>query len=258
MLARLGYEIVTETQPIQCQIEAHGTKTHGIDFLGKPSSRGLCKPIASPDGLTLFSCRHADVGDSDIKELQDINECLKLTDDYKDLSGAVLVTAAWVSRDFYDKFKTNEGLYLWDQARCHLFGSLARQYMRLRITSEMPQDKTWPIKDLETIVTLSLAQGGVGYFGIFNYYEVGIFYEGNARFNLDLLRYIFQDLRRSHVIGRFSLNRLIIHTTRGFTADFSLKMNEILRDFTSSFVGIKCSPSDLYDHSNPWFPSYMR
>lgn len=117
--------------------------------------------------------------------------------------------------------------------------------------------KIWLIDDLETTVATSLVQRGVGSYGVFNYWEVGIFYEKYERLNLDSLRRIPEELRKRRTIRRFSLNRLIIHTTRGFTVDFSVRMNSVLKDFVSRSVGMRCVTSDLYDHSNPWFPSYL-
>jgi hypothetical protein len=259
ILTRLGYEIVSENEPVKCQVPEHRKNTHGIDFVAKPSSRGLCRPVSSPDGLTLFCCRHANIGEGDISEAQQTSECLRLSSSYKDLKGAVLVTAAWVQRDLRDAIRRTQGLYLWDQARCHLYGNLARHYASFKnIRAETSPDRILPLSQLETIVTRALIEKAVGFFGLFNYYEIGIFYEGDSRFNFDSLRNTLQELRRCSAIPRFSLNRIMIHTARGFTTDFSLKINETLESFISRSVGFICSPSDLYDHSNPWFPTYVR
>jgi len=258
MLTRLGYEIVLENESINCQKEEHHQKTHGIDFLARPGKQLVRKPVNAPDGLTLFSCKHGSVGDREICDTRNINECLKLSDKYKDLKGAVLVTGAWVPRDVREKMRGTDGLYLWDQARCHLYGNLARHYVRLDVTSKASADRIWSIEELDTTIVMNLVQKDAGYFGLFNYCEVGVFYEGDERFNLELLREILRRLRDERIVRSLSLNRLVIHTTRGFTDDFSSRMNDVLKSSICRFVGIRCSLSDLYDHSNPWFPSYMR
>lgn len=257
MLACLGYRIVLENESIRCDKQKHAKKTHGIDFLAMPPDSGLCKPVNAPNGLTLFSCKHAPVGDTDLSDILGTAECLRLSDKYKDLGGAVLVTAGWVQPDSYGKVEETEGLYLWDQTRCHLYGNLARNYMRLNIADRSSADRIFPIGNLETMVTRGFVERGVGCYGLFNHYEIGIFYEGTQRFNLDLLRDILQELRKEHIIGNLHLDRLIIHTTRGFTADFPLKLGDILKTNAGRLIGIRCSLSDLYDHSNAWFPSYI-
>jgi hypothetical protein len=105
---------------------------------------------------------------------------------------------------------------------------------------------------------MTLVEKAVGFFGLFNYYEIGIFYEGDSRFNFDSFRNTLHELRKRGAIPSFSLNRIIIHTARGFTTDFSLKIKDTLESFISRSVGFTCSASDLYDHSNPWFPTYVR
>ncbi len=220
-------------------------------------SKELQKPIASPNGGTLFSCKHAGVNESDISELKATLECAKRIVSYSDLAGGVLVTASWVQRDLREAIR-NSGVYLWDQARCHLYGSLARHYATLKIGSDRSSGASCPLKELETIATISLIEKSVGYATMFDYYELGIFHEGDVRFNLDLFRAIFKRLEESDAIPRFSLNRIIVHTTRGFTADFPLRLSQTVQSFVTRTTGFRCVTSDLYDHGNPWFPSYLR
>ncbi len=260
MLTQLGYQIVLENESLKCQTQGHNKHTHGIDFLAKSVKPELSRPIASPDGLTLFSCKHSNVGDADLAEVQQTFDCVKSYEKYTEAKGSVLVTPVWVPRDFSEKFEANRNLYLWDQSKCHLYGNLARYYARheLKGAVERSLDRISSLPKLDTTVTLILDQSGVGYAGIFNYFELAVFYEGSSRFNLDALQAILEELRKSKVIPRFSLNRVLIHTTKGFTVDFSSKMGEILEKFISRTIGLVCYDSDLHDHSNPWFPQYIR
>jgi hypothetical protein len=258
MLTQLGYQIVLENQSLGCQTPTHQKHSHGIDFLAKPVKSELSRPIASPSGLTAFSCKHATISEDEIKDIQDTLECLKSYSQYRGVVGAVLVTSSWVQRELQEKFSKSKEMYLWDQAKCHLYGNLARYYSRIELSGRSrSRNKVWPIPDLDTIVTLTLSQRHIGYMTLFNYYELGIFYEGNSRFNLDFLEGILDGLRKSNVLPHFSLNRIIIHTTRGFTADFPVKMDVSVVKFVSRTIGLICYTSDLYDHSNPWFPSYI-
>jgi hypothetical protein len=258
MLTQLGYQIELENQSVPCQVQTHAKRPHGIDFLARPINPDLGRPIASPNGLTVFSCKHDLIGDSDIRDLEESFECLKCHPKYHDVSGAILVTSSWVQRHLQEKFSEKKEVYLWDQAKCHLYGNLARYYSRMELSGRNRSGKkVWSMPDFHTTVTVFLSQTGIGYMTLFNYYELGIFYEGNFRLNLDVLEGILDGIRKSNVLPRFSLNRIIIHTTKGFTADFPTKMDASVMKFVSRTIGLICYTSDLYDHSNPWFPSYI-
>jgi hypothetical protein len=258
MLTQLGYQIVLENESLKCQTATHSTRSHGIDFLAKPVKPNLSRPLTSPNGLTVFSCKHASIGEAEIKDLMDTLECLKSSHKYNDVKGGILVTSSRVQRELQEKFNQNNEMYLWDQARCHLYGNLVRYYARIELKrGTKSRGRVWPIPNLDTIVTLILSQKRVGYLTLFDYYELGIFYEGNSRFNLDFLEGVLRELKRANVIPQFSLNRIIIHTTRGFTVDFSEKIDETVEKFISRSIGLVCFTSDLYDHGYPWFPSYI-
>lgn len=258
MLTQLGYEIVLENESLQCQVQAHTKRSHGIDFLAKPTNPELSRPLASPNGLTVFSCKHAQIGDSDIRDLDEAFECVKLHSKYQDISGAVLVTSAWVQRELQEKFSRSKGMYLWDQPKCHLYGNLARYYARIQgNVGTRSRNRIYAIPRANTIVTLTLTQTQVGYLSLFDYNELGIFYDGNARFNVSNLEEILAELRKARIVPRFTLNRIIIHTTKGVTADFPAKIDETVSKFIGRTVGLACLTADLYDHSNPWFPTYI-
>lgn len=184
-------------------------------------------------------------------------ECLRLSDEYKELKGGVLVTGAWVRPELHERVEEIEELHLWDQARCHLYGSLARNYVRLRIGDYGRADRVLAVQDMQTIVTRNFVERGTGCYGLFNQYEIDIFYEGTRRFTLDSLSCILEELRKRQIIQHFHLDRLTIHAAKGFTADFPLKVVDEVKRNHRRFIGIRCHPSDLYDYTNPWFPSFM-
>lgn len=239
LLSRLDFTILEQNFNIDCQDRGkHNKRAHGIDFLVKFTGRKLLRPLRSPLGTCLISCKSGlgDIGDSDVNDMKNALECLKKSGRGK-VNGAILVTLGKVKQPQRKIFQESKDLFWWDINYIIFNAVKASNFLMMGCAEYKIDDKT------TALISHRLN-------------NVILFHEG-GRINKDLLNsYLVECLKKMPFWTRILNNKTYveIHSLDGFTSDL-LDVKKRIRKLRGKWTGSKAviiNPDTFIDYTFPW------
>jgi len=240
LLAQLGYTILDQNFDIPClEKDKHKTPSHGIDIFAKFSGKRLLKPLRSPLGACLISCKSGlgNIEDHNVDEMKNALECLKKSGRDK-VTGAILITLGKVKPPQREIFQKSRDLFWWDINYIIFNAVKASNFQTLGCAEYKIDNKT------TALISHRLN-------------NVILFHEG-GRINDDLLNsYLTKCLGKMPFWIRIFGPRetyVEIHSLDGFTTDM-LGMRKKIVKLRGKWLGYKraiINPDTFIDYTFPW------